>query len=137
VSAGRHGERAVQWQRPAGAPTFSDLPCPPPFLGSSLNPPKQKVYARGAQSPLTEYYVWPRRDAWDELRVALESKPWITDRDRIVLLNRLTEVINYWQDAAGGGAGPAEGAAEQARPTLDDARSMFPDCSFAGALAMA
>jgi 30S ribosomal protein 3 len=93
------------------------------------------VYARGAQSPLTEYFVWPRRDAWDELRVALEAKPWITDRDRIVLLNRLTEVINYWQDAAGEGEGEGEGAG--ARPTLDDARGAFPDCGFAGALAMA
>jgi 30S ribosomal protein 3 len=93
------------------------------------------VYARGAQSPLTEYFVWPRRDAWDELRVALEAKPWITDRDRIVLLNRLTEVINYWQDqvAAEGENGAADA---QPRPTIDEARSTFPDCSFAGAVAV-
>jgi 30S ribosomal protein 3 len=91
------------------------------------------VYARGAQSPLTEYFVWPRRDAWDELRVALEAKPWITDRDRIVLLNRLTEVINFWQDTV---AAEGENADAAPRPTIDEARGMFPDCSFTGAVAV-
>lgn len=73
---------------------------PPPLQ------PRTRIYARGAQSPLTEFFVWPRRDAWDELRVALEAKPWITDRDRIVLLNRLTEVINFWQESVGAWRGP-------------------------------
>lgn len=91
------------------------------------------MYARGAQSPLTEYFVWPRRDAWDELRVALEARPWITDRDRIVLLNRLTEVINFWQEPAAGegeGAAAAEGGEGAPRPSVEDARATFPDCAF-------
>lgn len=107
------------------------------WLGKNIAVAVDQVYARGAQSPLTEYFVWPRRDAWDELRVALEAKPWITDRDRIVLLNRLTEVINFWQEtvafeAEEGGAAAAE---QQPRPTIDEARTMFPDCSFTGAVA--
>lgn len=99
------------------------------------------MYARGAVSPLTEYFMWPRRDAWEELRVALESKPWITERDKILLLNRLTEVINFWQEPAAAAAeGGAEGAAEgeaAAKPDVDEARRAFPDCVFAGAVAYA
>lgn len=96
-----------------------------------------QVYARGAQSPLTEYFVWPRRDAWDELRVALEAKPWITDRDRIVLLNRLTEVINFWQESVSAEGEEAAEGEQQPRPSIDEARGAFPDCSFTGAVAMA
>lgn len=41
-------------------------------------------------------------------------------RDKIILLNRTTEVINTWQ---------AEG---DARPSLDVVRAEFPDCTFMG-----
>lgn len=47
-----------------------------------------QVYARGNGSPLTEYFIWPRKDAWEELKVALEQRPWISDIDKIRLLNR-------------------------------------------------
>ncbi len=38
-------------------------------------------------------------------------------RDKVILLNRLTEVINFWQQ-------------DQAKPSIDQARASFPDCSF-------
>lgn len=79
-----------------------------------------QVYARGQKSPLTEFFVWPLKDAWEELKVALESRPWVTERDRVILLNRLTEVINFWQEPG------------DEKPTIDDARNRFPDCSFSG-----
>lgn len=47
-----------------------------------------QVYARGNSSPLTEYFVWPRKDAWEELKVSLERRPWISDIEKIRLLNR-------------------------------------------------
>eukprot|EP00803_Ostreobium_quekettii_P003986 evm.model.scf_129.10 EVM.evm.TU.scf_129.10 scf_129:102520-105821(+) len=79
-----------------------------------------QVFSKGQKSPLTEYFFWPRNDAWEELKTCLEGKPWIQERDRILLLNKTTEVINYWQD-------------EQTKHSIQDAQAKFPDCSFFGA----
>ncbi|TXG57801.1 hypothetical protein EZV62_015630 [Acer yangbiense] len=51
--------------------------------------------------PLSPYYFWPRKDAWEELKVLLESKPWISQIERIHLLNQATDIINLWQTAGG------------------------------------
>ncbi|KAI8534396.1 hypothetical protein RHMOL_Rhmol10G0086300 [Rhododendron molle] len=50
--------------------------------------------------PLSPYYFWPRKDAWDELKILLESKPWISQRQMVILLNQATDVINLWQQSA-------------------------------------
>ncbi|KAK6136641.1 hypothetical protein DH2020_029624 [Rehmannia glutinosa] len=52
--------------------------------------------------PLSPYYFWPRKDAWEELRVMLESKPWISNKQMVILLNQATDVINLWQQSGGG-----------------------------------
>lgn len=43
------------------------------------------------------------------MRLALEARPWISERDKVLLLNRLTEVINYWQVRGSGGRGGRAG----------------------------
>ncbi|KAK3012533.1 hypothetical protein RJ639_009106 [Escallonia herrerae] len=51
--------------------------------------------------PLTPYYFWPRKDAWEQLRLVLESKPWISRRQMIMLLNQAADIINLWQQSGG------------------------------------
>ncbi|GMI66173.1 hypothetical protein HRI_000286600 [Hibiscus trionum] len=51
--------------------------------------------------PLSPYYFWPRKDAWELLKVLLESKPWISHMQRVHLLNQATDIINLWQTSGG------------------------------------
>lgn len=76
------------------------------------------VISKGT-SPLTAYYFWPRSDAWQELKDELDKKNWITDHEKIELLNQATEVINFWQ--------------EKGRVTsMLQAQQKFPSVVFAG-----
>ncbi|KAL1807019.1 hypothetical protein ACET3Z_030087 [Daucus carota] len=60
----------------------------------------QKIPGHGT-IPLSPYYFWPRKDAWEELKTTLESKPWISQKKMIILLNQATDIINLWQQSGG------------------------------------
>ena len=70
-------------------------------------------------SPLTPYYFWPRTDAWQELKDELDTKTWITETEKIELLNQATEVINFWQENA-------------RTTTMFQAQAKFPAVVFSG-----
>nr|QCI06435.1 Plastid-specific 30S ribosomal protein 3 [Dictyurus purpurascens] len=70
-------------------------------------------------SPLTSYFFWPRNDAWEQLKTELDSKPWISEGDKIELLNKATEIINFWQEKG-------------KKNSLTKAQERFPEFIFAG-----
>ncbi|CAN4124785.1 unnamed protein product [Withania somnifera] len=51
--------------------------------------------------PLSPYFFWPRKDAWEELKTTLENKPWVSQKQMIILLNQATDIINLWQQSGG------------------------------------
>ena len=71
--------------------------------------------------PLTEYFFWPQKDAWEEIKIFLESKSWISQTDSIFLLNQVTEIINFWQD---------KNALD--KKDLDKVKEKFKNCKFVG-----
>ncbi|KAI7734578.1 hypothetical protein M8C21_009830 [Ambrosia artemisiifolia] len=66
-------------------------------IGLGLN---QEIPGHGT-IPLSPYFFWPRKDAWEELKTTLESKPWISQKKMIILLNQATDIINLWQQSGG------------------------------------
>jgi 30S ribosomal protein 3 len=48
---------------------------------------------------LTPYYFWPISDAWQQIKLELESKSWIKESERFKILNSITETMNKWENS--------------------------------------
>jgi len=66
------------------------------WLDSSLGLAVNQKTANG-NLPLTPYYFWPFSEAWEQIRFELDSKPWISNTERVELLNLTVDVMNEWQ----------------------------------------
>ncbi|PRW33920.1 putative chloroplast RF65 [Chlorella sorokiniana] len=88
------------------------------WLDKNIAVAVDQVFAQGQRSPVTEYFFWPRKDAWEELKASLDTRSWIGEREKVLLLNQCTEVINYWQD--------------ENKHSLEEARKAFPNAKFQG-----
>ena len=80
-----------------------------------------QVVGKGT-SPLTAYFFWPRNDAWQQLKDELEAKHWISEAERIAILNQGTEVINFWQDLHN----------QNKKISMAEAQTKFPEVIFTG-----
>jgi 30S ribosomal protein 3 len=90
------------------------------YLDKAVGLAVDQELASGERGPVTEYYWWPAKDAWEELSNQLNAMPWISQNEVITLLNTATAIINFWQNP-------------EARPTLEEARAEFTDVTFYGA----
>jgi 30S ribosomal protein 3 len=89
------------------------------WLDKSIGLSVDQVFKGGQKSPITEYFFWPKTDAWEALNVSIEAKDWISERNRVLLLNLTTDVINFWQD-------------EATKHSIDEAREKYPQVQFQG-----
>ena len=64
----------------------------PSFLGLAIEQVKSTY-----KIPISSYYLWPRTDAWEQIKLELESKPWVKPEEKIKLLNQTASIMNYWR----------------------------------------
>jgi 30S ribosomal protein 3 len=61
------------------------------FLGLAID----QVNSKQSYS-LTPYYFWPKTEAWEQLKLKLDSKLWLTQEEKIIMLKTIGDVMNYW-----------------------------------------
>jgi 30S ribosomal protein 3 len=69
------------------------------WLKNKLGIAVDQIYEKRSV-PLTGYYFWPRNDAWELIRLEINSKMWINDADKIYILNQITQILNRWKKNA-------------------------------------
>ena len=45
---------------------------------------------------LTPYYFWPKTEAWEQLKLELDSKSWLTQKEKVNILKIASNVMEYW-----------------------------------------
>ena len=61
------------------------------FLGLAID-----QVANTGQYALTPYYFWPKTEAWEQLKLELDSKLWLTQEEKIEILKIIGDIMNYW-----------------------------------------
>jgi 30S ribosomal protein 3 len=63
-------------------------------LGFAINQTTNKT-----KVALTPFYFWPINDAWQQIKLELESKYWLKEPERFKILNLVTQTINKWENS--------------------------------------
>lgn len=63
------------------------------FLGIAIDQVNEK---QRSYYFLTPYYFWPKTEAWSQLKLELDSKLWLTEKEKIEILQLAGDVMNYW-----------------------------------------
>ena len=50
----------------------------------------------GQRYALTPYYFWPKTEAWEQLKIELDSKSWLTKTEKLHILKLTSKVMEYW-----------------------------------------
>jgi len=61
------------------------------FLGLAID----QVNAN-QQYSLTPYYLWPKTEAWEQLKLELDSKFWLGQDEKIKILKTTRDVMDHW-----------------------------------------
>jgi hypothetical protein len=77
----------------------------------------QKLSDNVSFIPITEFLSWPQQSARDELEVLLKAKPWIPEHEMIPLLEKVSSVIDCWQE-------------KNTETSITEIEEKFPDCTF-------
>ena len=48
------------------------------------------------QFSLTPYYFWPKTEAWEQLKIELDSKLWLSQKEKTEILKIAGDVMNFW-----------------------------------------
>jgi len=66
------------------------------WLNNTLGIAIDQIYGHSSV-PLTGYHFWPQNNAWDLIRIDLVSKIWLSEEERNLILNSVTEILNQWK----------------------------------------
>jgi len=53
------------------------------------------------QIPVTFYHFWPRTETWEQIKLELDCKPWLSETDKVKLLNTASKLMDFWQTNKG------------------------------------
>ena len=49
---------------------------------------------------VTPYYFYPINEAWKQMQRELELKSWVSEKEKIRLLNSAVEILSNWQQSS-------------------------------------
>ena len=67
----------------------------PNLLGISVD--QILINSSAFSRALTTYYFWPKVEVWEQLKTELDTLGWLSEKEKVKILNRISDLLNYWQ----------------------------------------